>query len=237
MMHLHLMDTHCCTFKPKIRRFSARFDKQESGDHEDFFRDAVLDSDAFFGEILESLEQAGKLENTLIIYSSDHSKGWNVRERVPLVIHFPDQKRVGRVPVNVQLMDLAPTVLDYLGISVPVWMEGDSLLSDALDPLRPIYSIAGVNREHVEREGDLVSQLVGEGPPMFGVKSMVMSVCQNWYALDLLTGEVQKGHINRHPQPCDVDRLPDVTEARESIVQHLSERGFSLPVESYPPLD
>ena len=43
---------------------------------------------------------------------------------------------------NVQLLDLAPTLLDYLGIDKPDWMEGDSVLREEPDRLRRIVSVS-----------------------------------------------------------------------------------------------
>jgi len=237
LMHIHLMDTHCCGFKPVQRLFSAEFAKRNSDNRETFFLDTLVDSDNYFGELIAALELAGELDNTLIIYSSDHTKGWRVKQRVPLVMRFPGGANQSRVTQNVQLIDVAPTVLDYLELPIPRWIEGRSLLVDDLDPLQPTFSTSGVSREKLSRGEDQVSQLVGSGPPLYGVESMVMSVCQRWYALDLVSGELKVGHIRGHPQRCKVSDLPSRTDARKQIVQHLTQRGFVLPLAGYPPIE
>ncbi|MEP4485980.1 MAG: sulfatase-like hydrolase/transferase [Halioglobus sp.] len=237
LMHIHLMDTHCCAFKPVQRKFSAEFAKRNSDNREMFFLDTLVDSDNYFGELIDALEQAGELDNTLIIYSSDHTKGWRVKQRIPLIMRFPGGAKLGRVAENVQLIDVTPTVLDYLEIPKPKWIEGRSLIAGDLDPLQSTFSTSGVSREKLSRGEDQVSQLVGSGPPLYGVESMVMTVCQRWYALDLASGELKVGYIKRHPQPCKFSDLPTKADARNQIVQHLMQRGFVLPVGAYPAID
>ena len=92
------------------------------------------------GHILDSLEQRGDLDNTVIIFTSDHgdclgdhghSQKWNMYEttvRVPAVIscpgRMPEAKRVSDL---VALFDLAPTILELAGVEPPDWMEATSL--------------------------------------------------------------------------------------------------------------
>lgn len=89
------------------------------------------------GRILEILEQR---PNAVVIISSDHGEefldhggfdhGHTVYEellRVPLIMKFPGREP-GIVETPVSTMDIAPTVLDYLGIEVPPSMQGRSLL-------------------------------------------------------------------------------------------------------------
>ncbi|MEP0201354.1 MAG: sulfatase-like hydrolase/transferase [Halioglobus sp.] len=236
-MHIHLMDTHCCNYKPVQKHFSAEFTKRTRDNWRAFFLDTLVDSDNYFGELISALEQAGTLDNTLIIYSSDHTVGWKVQRRIPLIMRFPREFRQGRITTTVQLLDVTPTVLDYLEMPIPEWVEGQSLLVDDLDPLRPVFSTSGLSREKLQRGEDNVSQLIGSGPPLYGVESMVMTVCQRWYELDLASGELKAGRVKGHPQPCKVSELPNKADARNQIVEHLTQRGFVLPVGTYPAFD
>lgn len=85
----------------------------------------VTYADHKVGELLDALEQNGFLENTLIVFSSDHGdmlceKGmvqkrtfyeWSAR--VPLIMRFPDQWKAATViDEPVSLIDLLPTFLD-----------------------------------------------------------------------------------------------------------------------------
>ena len=83
------------------------------------------------------LEQAGELDNTIIVMTGDHGmpfprcKGnlydWGVR--VPLVIRWGDKVKPGRrVSDFTSFTDLAPTFLAAAGVEVPKVMTGKSLL-------------------------------------------------------------------------------------------------------------
>jgi N-sulfoglucosamine sulfohydrolase len=86
---------------------------------------------------LELLEQAGELDNTIVVMTGDHGmpfprcKGnlYDWGARVPLAIRWGG-KVSPRAPVNrfVSLTDLAPTFLEAAGIPVPHEITGRSLL-------------------------------------------------------------------------------------------------------------
>jgi hypothetical protein len=115
-------------------------------------------------------------------------------------------------------------------------MEGKSLLGDNLDTMRPVFSIGGVTREVLRTKKDTVSRLVGSGPPLYGMKTMQLTVCDRWYSLVLATGRTRAGKVPNHPRPCDDGQVPTRTKARDMIVQHLTQRGFVVPLDRYPAL-
>lgn len=94
------------------------------------------------GRMLEALEQTGQRENTLVIFTSDHGemagdhglkkKGCRFYEglvRVPLIFSWPGRVRKGlRSSGLVELVDIAPTLLEATGLPVPEKMQGRSLL-------------------------------------------------------------------------------------------------------------
>ena len=95
------------------------------------------------GRILEALDETGQSEDTLVIFMSDHGemlgdhgiyfKGphfYDCQMRVPLVVRWPaggiqSGRRIGGM---IELVDLAPTLLDAAGLEVPGRMQGKSLL-------------------------------------------------------------------------------------------------------------
>jgi len=225
--HVHLMGPHCCEFKPHIRKFSAGHQKRVRENERDYYYDTVLDSDHELERIVEALKAAGKWDKTILVYSSDHNKFWEVTKRVPLIMRFPDDGHKGMVKENSSLLDIAPTILDYLGIEKPGFMEGRSLIGDNLDPMEPLFSVGGMNREHFDSKTDRLSRLVGDGPPLYGLANMVMIVCQRWYSLEPGDGTVKQGSVLHHPFPCD-EPLPEIDRARQMISSHLTQRGFIL---------
>jgi arylsulfatase A-like enzyme len=97
--------------------------------------------DEGMGRLLDALEAGGQLENTLIVFTSDHGemlgdhglllKGCRFYEglvRVPLVFSWPAKGIRGvRSDALVELVDIAPTLLEAAGIEVPEHMQGRSL--------------------------------------------------------------------------------------------------------------
>jgi len=99
----------------------------------------VENIDRWAGIYLEELKQRGELDNTLIVYSSDHGEllgdhnGWGKSSPyqpsvgVPLIVAGPGVRKgfAGDTPVSV--MDLAATFLDYAGVARPNDMDSLSL--------------------------------------------------------------------------------------------------------------
>lgn len=92
------------------------------------------------GEIFDALEKRGSLENTIIVFTSDHgdalgdhghSQKWNMYQstvRVPAIVAGPGVAQEKTVSDNVALFDLGPTILEWAGAPVPVWMAAQSLV-------------------------------------------------------------------------------------------------------------
>ena len=95
------------------------------------------------GRTLDYLKQAGLLENTLVVYTSDQGfymgeHGWFDKRfmyeeslNTPLVMRMPDstkQKAHGDIKEMVQNIDYAPTFLELAGAPVPADIQGVSLL-------------------------------------------------------------------------------------------------------------
>lgn len=98
--------------------------------------------DENIGRILKVLEETGQLENTLIVFTSDHgdmagdhglvAKGCRFYEglvRVPLIFWYPVKfKQNLRSEALVELMDIVPTLLELTGLPVDKQIQGTSLL-------------------------------------------------------------------------------------------------------------
>mgnify|MGYP002634148195 FL=1 len=96
--------------------------------------------DTQVGRILDALEARGNLDNTIIIFTSDHGDNlgdhgliqkWAPYEevtRVPLTISAPGRFGGGqKVDALVQLFDLAPTILEWAGVTPDPTFEAQSL--------------------------------------------------------------------------------------------------------------
>lgn len=103
------------------------------------------------GRLLDALERNGQLEDTVVVFTSDHGeslgdhglllKGCRFYEglvRVPLIFSWPARFRSGLISdALVELTDIAPTLLEICGLAVDERLQGRSLvslLSGASDP-------------------------------------------------------------------------------------------------------
>lgn len=105
------------------------------------YDNGILQADATIGEIFASLERKGYLANSLVVITGDHGQGlgehgsfghtktlYQEEIQIPLLIYddaraaYPNLEFAGQV-------DIAPTVVDRLGLPVPQGWESRSLLN------------------------------------------------------------------------------------------------------------
>jgi N-acetylglucosamine-6-sulfatase len=94
------------------------------------------------GEILKALKETGQLENTILVVASDNGyfygeHGLSVERRLayeesirmPFLVRYPKAIKSGTVRHELALnIDLAPTLLELAGVTVPGTMQGRSLV-------------------------------------------------------------------------------------------------------------
>lgn len=105
--------------------------------------------DENMGRILKYLEEKNTLDDTAIVYTSDHGYflgEWRLFDkrlmhepsiRVPTMMRFPKRILAGTIRDETVLdIDVAPTILDLAGVPVPAHFQGKSLLplSQTADP-------------------------------------------------------------------------------------------------------
>jgi arylsulfatase len=114
-----------------------------------------------FGRIIQTLKDSNQLENTLIIYMSDHGellgdhglilKGCRFFEglvRVPMIISWKGKiKENIRSQALVESVDIAPTILDACNLEIPYGMQGLSLMPILTGKKNPDF-----HKEHVISE-------------------------------------------------------------------------------------
>jgi len=122
------------------------------------YREAIMGADESLGRFLDELDRQGKLDNALVIVTSDHGESFErgyighagewLHEavvRVPLVIKLPGQREGHRISTPVSLADVVPTVSDLLGLPAIAGVEGRSLKPALLGmPLsdQPVFTMA-----------------------------------------------------------------------------------------------
>jgi arylsulfatase len=124
----------------------------------------VTEMDHLIGDILKALDEAGLEDETIVIYTSDHgdfvgnhgmveksAAGQNVYEDIlnmPLIIRYPGNKRNGkRTGELVSLVDIYPTLVELLGLTMPKLkhpLQGESMAQTLLSgkPMKRKYFVS-----------------------------------------------------------------------------------------------
>jgi hypothetical protein len=218
-VHVHMMGTHGPEFFPTVQEFSLGQTQDEDWMNE-FYDDAILSFDSYLHLILETLERTGKTDNTILIIYTDHGMKYQVNDRIPLIIHFPGDEYAGKIQANVQNLDIAPTLLDYLELPIPDWMVGTSLISGNIPPERWILS-TGLKDSASER-GPL-------NPPFYQFGYFNIIHCNNWYRYDVESVGWTTGKIAGHTTPCSSEEsIYSMDEIKRELSRHLEINQFDV---------
>jgi len=225
--HIHLISTHGGKFDPLYQKFSAG---QEQTDYwmVDFYDDAILNYDQTIEDFVKFLKNKDIFNNTILIFYSDHGSQWTIEDKTPLIIHFPNDQYSGSVTVSTQNLDIALTILDYLGIEIPSWMFGESLLND-LEETRLIYS-AELKREIEDNE---ISGINPDriAPPFYQFGFLDIIQCQRFHKIDLQELTIESQEIENHTDPCLNSALYSQEEIWEKAGELLRSYGYDVPEE------
>ena len=118
-----------------------------------FYYASITQIDFEIGRMIKALKDKGLYDNTLIIYTSDHGehlgyhhqilKGGYLYEsimKVPLIIKYPKSQYAGTKNNKlVSNVDLAPTILNTVGLKIPKAMSGHPL-TDSLFSREYVYA-------------------------------------------------------------------------------------------------
>src|SRR5262249_30682981 len=150
---LHLYELHtpyALPQEPRLRRGETGYEAELS------YVDRVL------GDFLGFLDRRELLKNALVVFTSDHGEGledhgesthgyfiYQSTLHVPLVIRWPagvKRRPEARVDEPASLLDVAPTILDAVGLPRPAEMRGRSLAR--AEGAEEIYSESLYARNH-----------------------------------------------------------------------------------------
>lgn len=101
----------------------------------------VVDTDDNVGKVFQALTDLGQLDDTVMLFTSDHGfflGEWRMYDkrlmhepsiRTPMLIRYPRMIRAGSTGKEMILnTDLAPTFLELAGVTIPQWLQGQSLV-------------------------------------------------------------------------------------------------------------
>jgi glucan phosphoethanolaminetransferase (alkaline phosphatase superfamily) len=224
--HIHLLGTHGYSFYPKEQKFSAgqSIENQEPWSI-DFYDDSILEFDQNIGKLVDTITNRGILDKTILIIGSDHGQNGDPLARLPLIIRFPNGEFADRIQANVQNLDIAPTILDYLGIDQPAWMGGESLISGDLDH-RAIISANLIKGENSNNNQTVNWEELPA--PFYQFGDITLIFCQKWFKLDLTHLLRQTGNIEGSTAVCPPGVEITEDQAFQWIVAHLKENGFDV---------
>ena len=151
------------------------------------YDNTIYNIDRNLDKFYKYLETAKLLDNTLIIITADHGEGlgqhsWYRHSRnlyqeqllVPMIFRFPDKFKAGaRFHDPVSLIDIAPTVLDYLKLINDMRSQGFSLM--------PLISGNGKpSRECLFSERRWYPEEKPKNDPNWAPGNKIAGVCGAW---------------------------------------------------------
>ena len=154
--YFHLMSTHVASPRPEKFALFRPYTTQERWYYNlpgfslfypevqdsriNYYDNGVVASDYRVKEVISLLEKKGYMENSVVWIISDHGDALGERGKyghilnlyqnqisIPMIIVDPEIERYKELRVASQL-DVAPTILDRLGIDIPETWKGESLL-------------------------------------------------------------------------------------------------------------
>jgi len=154
-------DFHPAWEKSQAFRLARLFGEEGMREYLRCYYGQVSMMDWCFGRILDELERLGLVDRTLVIFTSDHGDmngGHGLMDktvptcyeevvRVPLIARLPGTVHAGtKTTVQASSVDIAPTILDLLGVDPLPEAHGRSLrpfLQGQPDDNRPVFAERG----------------------------------------------------------------------------------------------
>ena len=187
--------------------------------------------DEQLGRVIEALKERGELENTLIIYTSDHGdmmgdqymyrkcRPYEGSTRIPMILRWPESLKLnvkrGQVSTQlVELRDILPTFLDAAEIPIPNVMDGRSML----DILKGKKWRTTLDLEHAQiyESDNAWVALTGRR-----YKYIYYTLTGKEQLFDLMNDPNELNELVSSANP--PDKL--IREWRNKMIKHLKERG------------
>jgi arylsulfatase len=187
--------------------------------------------DEQIGHVLDALEKRGMMDDTLIVFFSDHGDmlgdqnmwrktyAYEPSAHIPLLMRPAKEMKLGTpgqvVEELVEIRDMLPTFLDAAGAAIPESIDGKSLLGLVRDKGKGW-------RPYIDLEHNVCYDISNHWNGLTDAK---------WkYIFHAYTGEEQLFHLTDDPHELhDLAKAPEHEDElklwRGRLVEHLSERG------------
>lgn len=209
---VHMMNTHGPQFSSGNMDSVSESTSEAEWD-KNRYQEAIVSFDENIKLIYNHLSSTGQLDNTIIVVYTDHGFMYSISQRVPLLMRFPHSQYAGVRKNNIQVIDVAATLLDYLEIKKPSWMTGASFLTEEIPPDRRIVSITASSPKKIK-------------PPFAQIKSVQFIVCQKWYSLNVQDNIFSSGTVSGHTSLCNASLLPSEADAHRGIIDYLKQYNY-----------
>lgn len=203
------------------------------------YRESIMGADEALGRFLDELDRQGRLDDALVIVTSDHGESFErgyighagelLHEaviRVPLVVKLPGQRAGRVVQTPVSLADVVPTIADAVGVAPPQAADGRSLkpalLGDEL-PARPVYAMA------MEQQSRFRPLRAGHYAVIDGSHKLVLNLAAQKAELFDLATDPRERHDLSKTEPETAARLRRLLDQQLASVERRRAAQFDRP--------
>lgn len=187
------------------------YDSMKSFTHDDIlnvrrsFYAMCAETDAYLGLVVDALKEVGKVNNTFVLFTSDHGEGnmehmqtwknsmYDANNKVPLIISGPGIVKGNMVANATSNIDIYPSLLDFAGLSPKnADLDGHSLFPflfpDQKNPHPPRpdfvfgeYHSNMANTGHfMIKKGNYKYVAFGRTPPYEDYKPQLFDLSKDW---------------------------------------------------------
>jgi glucan phosphoethanolaminetransferase (alkaline phosphatase superfamily) len=144
--YIHMMSVHYAGLKhPEFVKWTPAGIEEDSLPYRNNYDNGILQADNYISKIFQELKQKGYLDNSIVVITGDHGESlgerktyghvsniYNEQIRIPLLIYDSDTTvRYDQKRDFAEQPDIAATIIDRLGLSIPASWRGTSLLRDS----------------------------------------------------------------------------------------------------------
>ena len=183
-------------------------------------------TDHWVGKILDTLDELGLWEDTLVVFTTDHGTllaehgywmknympMYNELVRIPLIVCPPGGAGAGtRVAALTQTIDLMPTFLDHFGCPTPPHVQGGSLLraiAGATIRQDAIFGYFGKATNITDgRHIYMRNPVHADAGPLHAYTAMPIAGLNAWFPREVF-GRVETGRYFGHTYDLPLYRIP-----------------------------
>lgn len=221
------------TFDDEEGAAAGRYDRADREQILALYDAGIRYVDRELGRVIEELRRTRRLEDTLVVISADHGEefwdhgsffhGQSLYDEllhIPLIVRLPGAAQAGTVDERlVRGIDLAPSILDWMGLEVPAGFAGTAL---------------------AQSEGRSSAQLIATAtqaqfPTRFAIRRDNHKVIESLDRRDIEVFQLERDPREQAPEPANSGDEQQLLAALRAARATLRERGFQAEVRAAGP--